>query len=231
MKSENKPSRPKKVLIAGASGMVGSLLLQHCIEDASIGTIISLVRKSSSAIHPKVKEILINDFSDYSNCENDFKGVDFLFFCIGVYTGAVGRPQFRKITVDYPVTLGKAVLSQSPQAHFCLLSGSGADRTEKSKMMFAKDKGAAENQLNALGFAQFYTFRPGYIYPVTPREEPNFTYRLARWLYPIMKAMGPSASITSEELAKAIFFIGQSKQDQEIFENKDMIEWLQQPHT
>lgn len=223
---KNVANQSKKVLIAGASGMVGSLVLQHCLAHPEIDTVISLVRKPTGQTNSKLKEIVLSDFTSYSKCKNEFNDVSIVYFCIGVYTGAVDRAQFRKITVDYPITLAQAVYSLSPKAHFCLLSGSGADRTEKSKMMFAKDKGVAENQLSTLGFAKFYAFRPGYIYPVTPRKEPNFSYRLARLLYPLLKTMGPSATITSEALAQAIFLIGLTQQDQEIFENKDMVNYL-----
>lgn len=226
MTKKNIANQTKKILITGASGMVGSLILQYCLEDSKIDTIISLVREPSGQNNPKLKEIVCSSFTDYAHCQKEFKDVSVVYFCIGVYTGAVQRKAFRQITVDYPIALAKVVFKHSPKAHFCLLSGSGADRTEKSTMMFAQDKGVAENQLSAIGFSKFYTFRPGYIYPVTPRKEPNFTYRLARWLYPLLKAMGPSASITSEALAQAIFSIGQTSQDQEVFENKDMIYYL-----
>ena len=219
-------AKTTKILIAGASGMVGQLVLQQCIEHPDIQEVISLVRTKSSDTHTKVTEIVVADFSNYEKYTHYFKGISVIYFCIGVYTGAVDRQRFRAITVDYPVALAKAVFSQSPNAHFCLLSGSGADRTEQSKMMFAKDKGAAENQLSAIGFTNFYSFRPGYIYPIAPRKEPNFSYRLARWLYPLLKLMGPNASITSEALAKAMFGIGLQSEVQEVFENKDMLNWL-----
>lgn len=206
--------------------MVGSLILHHCLTHPEVKSIVSLVRKPSGHTNAKLKEIICKDFTDYTHCQDEFKGVSVIYFCIGVYTGAVDRKQFQRITVDYPVALAHAVFKMSAKANFCLLSGSGADRNEKSKMMFAKDKGIAENQLSAIGFARFYTFRPGYIYPVSPRKEPNFSYRLARWLYPLLKVMGPSASITSEALAKVIFLIGRTEQDQEIFENRDMINYL-----
>ena len=219
-------AKTKKILLAGATGMVGQLVRQQCIEHPDIQEIISLVRTKSSDTHAKVTEVVVTDFTNYEKYTHFFEGISVIYFCIGVYTGAVDRQRFRAITVDYPVALAKAVFSHSPEANFCLLSGSGADRTEQSKMMFAKDKGAAENQLSAIGFANFYSFRPGYIYPVTPRKEPNFSYRLARWLYPLLKLMGPNASITSEALAKAMFGIGLQSEIQEVFENKDMLNWL-----
>jgi uncharacterized protein YbjT (DUF2867 family) len=196
----------KRVLITGASGMVGGLLQDLALEDVGVTMVISLVRRLSGKSHPKLMEIVIDDFLNYSAHMDELSKVDVVFYCLGVYTGAVPAEQFRAITVDYPVKLASALASVNPKITFCLLSGSGADRSEKSKLMFARDKGAAENQIDALGFGQFYAFRPGYIYPSVPRKEPNFSYRVTRALYPLIKLFGKRYSITSAALAEAIFF-------------------------
>lgn len=213
----------KKVIIAGASGMIGGILLDLCLKDDHVSEVISLVRKSSGVLHPKLKELVVADFINYDAFNSDFKDVGIVFYCVGVYTGAVPRDVFRKITVDYPVALGKAIYASSPGARFCLLSGQGADRSEKSRIMFAKDKGAAENQLSGMGFKSFHAFRPGYIYPVTKRKEPNFTYRLMRVLYPGVRLMGKKFSVKSTALAKAMFLTGLNGSDLEIFENRDIV--------
>ena len=163
-----------KVVITGSTGMVGGILLNQCLENEVIGEVISLVRKETRINHSKLTEIVVDDFLNYDKYSENFKGVDIIFYCLGVYTGAVSAKDFRAITVDYPVALAKRIFLFSPNARFCLLSGQGADRTEKSNIMFARDKGAAENQLSAIGFKSFHSFRPGYIYPVTKRREPNF---------------------------------------------------------
>lgn len=213
----------KKVIIAGASGMVGGVLLDICLQSEQIGEVVSLVRKPTGVAHAKLKEIVVTDFLHYDDFLPAFAGADIIYYCVGVYTGAVPRDEFRKITVDYPVALAKAVYTQSPGARFCLLSGQGADRSEKSKIMFAKDKGAAENQLSAIGFKSFVAFRPGYIYPVTKRREPNFTYRLMRVMYPGVRLLGRKFSITSVELAKAMFITGIQGSDKDVMENADIV--------
>lgn len=214
----------KKIILTGASGMVGGILLNLCLESEKVEKVISLVRRPSTSRHPKLEEIVVKDFLQYDSNTIDLEGVDIAFFCIGVYTGAVPEDLFRKITVDYPVALAKALYEHSPDATYCLLSGAGADRTEKSRTMFARDKGVAENQLATIGFKAFHTFRPGYIYPVTPRKEPNFAYTVFRKLYPLMKPlMGKNSSITSVELAQGMFNVGMSGHAQEVLENKDIL--------
>ena len=216
----------KKVVIAGASGMVGGHLLDLCLNSKEIGQVVSLVRRVSGKTDPKLTELIVSDFTTYDLGASWLKDIDIVFFCIGVYTGAASRDEFRKITVDYPVALAKAVYGKSPEATFCLLSGSGADRSEKSRMMFAKDKGAAENRLAAIGFKAFRSFRPGYIYPVIPRKEPNFSYKLSRSLYPVLKLLKKNFSIKSTELAQGIFNVGLKVGDLEILENADILKRL-----
>jgi hypothetical protein len=134
----------------------------------------------------------------------------------------VPAKDFRTITVDYPVALAKRIFLFSPDARFCLLSGQGADRTEKSNIMFARDKGAAENQLSVISFKSFHSFRPGYIYPVTARKEPNITYRISRFIYPIIQLLGKRFSVTSTKLAAAMLHVGINGYSKEILENKDI---------
>jgi uncharacterized protein YbjT (DUF2867 family) len=212
----------KKVLITGSTGMVGSLLLKICLESDLISEVISLVRKKTGIPHKKLCEVVIDNFLNYDHCVQHFQDVDLVFYCLGVYTGAVPEKEFRDITVNYPMALANSVIAFSPNACFCLLSGQGADRTEKSKMMFARDKGAVENQLSAIGFKSFYTFRPGYIYPSVPRKEPNMGYTLSRILYPVIKLFGDNLSVTSEKLAAAMFEVGMHGYSKEILENKDI---------
>jgi len=213
---------PKHILIAGASGMVGSHLLEICQQSEDVDTIFILSRKPSNLQHAKTKEIIVDDFLNYDKVIPMMEKIDVVFFCVGVYTGAVNRDTFRTITIDYPVELAKAVYTHSPASKFILLSGAGADRTEKSKVMFAKDKGIAENKLFEIYGNHFHSARPGYIYPTIKRKEPNFSYTFFRMLYPIIKLLGKKYSITSLELAKAMFAIGMNKQEQTVFENEEM---------
>lgn len=216
----------KQVLIAGASGMVGSLILQQCLSSNEVSSVVSLVRRSTNNKDPKLHEVVIDDFSNYASHQEVFKNIDAAYFCIGVYTGQVPKDQFKIITVDYAVSFAESLQKNSPNVNFCLLSGAGADRTEKSRTAFAKFKGITENKIAQLTM-NFYSFRPAYIYPVTPRKEPNMMYRMSRTLYPVIKIFGKNASIRSTELAMAMFQVGMEGGTQEVFENKQIMELLQ----
>jgi uncharacterized protein YbjT (DUF2867 family) len=211
-------------IITGATGMVGSLVLNHCLQSNEIKEVRSLVRKPTGLKHSKLNETIITNFEDYSSNEALFKNIDIAYFCLGVYTGEVPENEFKIITVNYPVAFAKNIKTYSPYARFCLLSGAGTDRTEKSKTAFARFKGMAENQIAALNL-KFHTLRPAYIYPTTKRKEPNLGYTMFRFLYPIIKLFGKKYSIKSTELAAAIFNVGRIGADKEILENEDILKY------
>ena len=216
----------KNVIITGASGMIGGIVLQHCLKDPQIGKVISFVRRPSGINHAQLLEIIIQDFNNYSGIEDHFKDIDIAYFCLGVYTGSVPDEKFKEITVDYTKAFADILKAQSPNSTFCFLSGQGADSLEKSRMSFARYKGIAENHLLKLKFKECYLFRPSYIYPVKKRKEPNFSYRLTRRLYPLIKLFGKSMSIKSTELGKVIFKIGINGTQKTILENKDLYNFL-----
>ena len=202
--------------------MIGQLILQQCLKHEDVQKVTTITRRQSGFAHPKLVEIVHNDFMDYAVIADSLKNQDLCFFCIGVYTGQVSREVFRKITVDYTRAFAQELAAHSPDVTFCFLSGQGADQSEKSLIMFAKDKGIAENFLLSRRFNRTYIFRPAYIYPVTPRKEPNFSYRLMRILYPLVVILYPAVVVTSEVLANAMFDIGMNGGSKTIYENKDI---------
>jgi hypothetical protein len=214
----------KNAIIVGATGMIGSIVLQHCLESSEIGTVTSLVRRPSGVSHTKLREVICKDFTGYYGLETYFANQDIAYFCLGVYSGQVPDDQFKKITVDFTQGFADMLKKQSPEAVFCFLSASGADPGEKSLVPFARYKGMAENHLIAKGFKSLYLFRPAYIYPVVPRQEPNLMYRLLRQLYPLIKLLGKKFSIQSTELGRGMFIAGIRGADKMVLENKDILE-------
>ncbi len=210
----------KKVIITGATGMVGGIILRECLDSSDIETVISLSRKPTGISHPKLQEVIHADFLDYTGLESHFKEVDIAHFCIGVYTGQVPDAKFKEITVDVTAAFAEMLFSNSPQATFCFLSGAGADPQEKSRMSFARYKGMAENHLIKRGFGRLFIFRPAYIYPVQKRKEPNITYRISRWLYPVLKSVMSTSVIPSETLGKAMFQAGITGAATTVLENE-----------
>ena len=212
----------KNIIITGTNGMIGNLILNYCLNRSDVNTITSITRKKTGIVHAKLIEVLHDNFLDFTNVKEYFKNQQICFYCLGVYTGKVPKEEFYKITVSFTNCFAEELRRCSNETTFCFLSGQGADSKEKSRIMFARDKGIAENILLKLNFKKTYIFRPGYIYPVTPRKEPNFIYRLMRILYKIFYKIFPDMGVTSKKLAKTMVDITFLQGEGVIFENKSI---------
>jgi uncharacterized protein YbjT (DUF2867 family) len=215
----------KRLVIIGATGMVGGYALRYALDHPAVGRVTAIGRRKLGVLHPKLIEVLHQDFADCSALAEALADQDAAVFCLGAYTGAVPDAEFRKITVDYPIEFARVLHGSSPDAAFSFLSGNGADPTGRSRLAFARYKGEAENALLAAGFLHVYIFRPAYIFPVEPRKEPNFSYRLLRVIYPAFRVLFPNQVIRADDLARAMVDVavrGAGEQRRLIFENRDI---------
>jgi len=215
----------ERVVIVGATGMVGGYALRYALDNPALGSVTSIGRKKLGISHPKLTEVLHPDFADCSALAETLVGQDAAVFCLGAYTGAVSDAELRTITVDYTVEFARVLHGSSPGAAFSFLSGNGADPTGRSRIPFARYKGEAEKALLAAGFPRVYLFRPAYIYPVEPRKEPNFSYRLLRTIYPAFRALFPNQVIRADDLARAMVDVvasGAGQRGGPVFENRDI---------
>jgi uncharacterized protein YbjT (DUF2867 family) len=224
-----------RLVIVGATGMVGGYALRYALENPTVGHVTAIGRKTVDISHPKLKEVLHRDFADCSALAETLSGQDAAIFCLGAYTGTVSDAELRTITVDYTIEFARVLRGSGPDAAFSFLSGSGADPTGRSRVPFARYKGEAEKALLAAGFPRVYIFRPAYIYPVEPRKEPNFSYRLLRAIYPVFRALFPNQVIRADDLAQAMVDVairGTGERGGQVFENRDiraMVESLHSP--
>jgi uncharacterized protein YbjT (DUF2867 family) len=210
--------------------MVGGYALRYALEDAAVGSVTAIVRRKLGISHPKLQEVLHRDFADCSSLSPALSGQDAIVFCLGAYTGAVSDIELRRVTVDYTIEFARVLRGSSPNAAFSFLSGSGADPTGRSRIAFARYKGEAENALLAAGFPSVYLFRPAYIYPVEPREEPNFSYRLLRAIYPAFRLLFPNQVIRADDLAHAMVDVAVRERGGRVFENRDIRAMLKRIH-
>src|SRR5580698_8272435 len=215
----------KRLVIVGATGMVGGYALRYALEHPDVEHVTSVGRKKLGISHSKLTEVLHPDFADCSALAETLTGQDGAIFCLGTYTGVVTDAELRTITVDYTVEFARVLRSSSPDAAFSFLSGDGADPTGRSRLPYARAKGEAEKSLLAAGFPRVYIFRPAYIYPVEPRKEPNFSYQLLRGIYPAFRVLFPNQVIRADDLARVIVDAavhGTPGRDGPVFENRDI---------
>jgi uncharacterized protein YbjT (DUF2867 family) len=215
----------KRLVIVGATGMVGGYALRYALQRPDVEHVTSVGRRKLGISHSKLTEVLHPDFAGCSALAETLTGRDAAIFCLGTYTGVVTDMELRRITVDYTLEFARILRASSPDAAFSFLSGNGADPTGQSRIAFARYKGEAEKALLAAGFPRVYIFRPAYIYPVEPRKEPNFGYRLLRAIYPAFRVLFPNQVIRADDLARAMVEVAvrpTGEGEVVVFENRDI---------
>jgi uncharacterized protein YbjT (DUF2867 family) len=213
-----------RLVIVGATGMVGGCALRYALDNSQVKLVTSIGRKGLGISHPKLKEVVHQNFADCSPLAEVLSNQDAVVYCLGTYTGSVSDEQLRVITSDYTIEFARVFRDGSPRAAFSFLSGSGADPTGRSRLAFARYKGQAEKALLD-GFPHIYIFRPAYIYPVEPRKEPNLSYRLMRAIYPVFGMLFPNQVIRADDLGRAMVEVAVQERrgsQSSIFENRDI---------
>lgn len=218
-------ARQNRLVIVGATGMVGGYALRYALDNSEVKSVTSIGRKELGISHPKLTEVLHQNFADCSPLATALSKQDAVVYCLGTYTGSVSDEQLRVTTAGYTIEVARVFRESSPDAAFAFLSGSGADPTGLSRLAFARYKGQAEKALLAAGFPRVYLFRPAYIYPVEPRKEPNFNYRLMRVIYPVFRVLFPDKVIRADDLARAMVDVavrGTEEHQTMVLENRDI---------
>jgi uncharacterized protein YbjT (DUF2867 family) len=213
---------PIRILVTGATGLAGSEVVRQAILDDGISEITALVRRPLPIRHPKLKIVLHDNYRDYSSLTALFAAHDACVWCLGISQTQVKEDEYIRITYEYVVTAAQAMLSANPGIAFLFLSGSGADPQEKSRMLFARIKGKAENNLKRLPFKRLIIARPGGIIPAHAKERPALFEKLLMPIYPVLGFLFPTLTIGSVVLARAMLYLVKSGSEKTTLENKDL---------
>ncbi|MFF0861066.1 NAD-dependent epimerase/dehydratase family protein [Nonomuraea sp. NPDC003560] len=199
-----------RVIIFGATGMVGRGVLRECLLDERVTAVLTVGRSPTGTVHPKLRELLHSDLSDLSAVEDELSGYDACFFCLGVSAAGMSEQEYRRVTYDYTLAAGTTLARLSPSSTFVYVSGAGTDA--HGRAMWARVKGATENALLALPF-HAYMFRPGYIQPmhgVTSRTRwYRLAYVVAAPLYPLLRRLFPASVTTTERIGQAMITVAE----------------------
>jgi uncharacterized protein YbjT (DUF2867 family) len=200
-----------KAIITGSTGMVGKGVLLECLNNALVSDVLVINRQPVGIQHPKLTEIIHKDFYDLSSIEEQLKGYDACFFCLGISAFRMKEEDYHRITYDLTVHFAQTLLRLNPQLTFCYVSGQGTDSSEKGSTMWARVKGKTENALLAMPFKGAYMFRPGYIHPMHGIKSRtalyNALYVVLKPLYPVFKTLSPDSVTTTEAIGKAMIAI------------------------
>jgi uncharacterized protein YbjT (DUF2867 family) len=155
-----------KVIIFGATGMVGQGVLRECLLDPDVRRVLSIGRSATGQRHEKLRELIRADLLDYSAIENELRRYDACFFCLGITSLGLSEEQYRRVTYDITMAAAKALARLNPDMTFVYVTGAGTDITEHGRTMWARVKGETENALLRLPFRAAYMFRPAAIQPL-----------------------------------------------------------------
>jgi len=215
-----------RIIITGATGLVGAEAVRQAIEDNEIEEIVALVRKPLDFQHPKVKTIIHSNYLDYSGLETVFRNTDAMLWCLGISQSQVSKEEYIVITYDYSIAAAKALLAVNPEITFLFVSGMGASSGEKSMTLFGRIKGKTENELKRLPFKDLYIVRPGGIKPIHKNKNTAFSNKIMTPLFPLMKLIAPFSVITSVELALVMLDIVKNGTENQLSENVDLLKIL-----
>lgn len=215
-----------KILIFGATGMVGQGVLRECLLDPDVTQVVSLGRNPTGQQHPKLYEIIHPDLYDYSNIEAELTGIDACFFCLGVSSVGMKEADYARISYDMTLAAATVLARLNPNMVFTYVSGAGTDSSEQGSVMWARVKGKTENALLRLPL-RAYMFRPGIIQPLHGVRSKTalyqFFYTLATPLFPLFRAIFPQQITTTEQLGKAMLIVAKRGSDKKLLESKDIV--------
>ena len=197
-----------RVILFGATGMVGAGVLLECFADARVESVLAIVRSSTGRSHPKLREILHADFFNYDHLRAEFASCDACFFCLGVTSVGLDETQYTRLTYDLTTAAARAMADVNPMMTFCYVSGIGTDSTERSRTMWSRVKGRTENAILALPFKAAFMFRPGFIQPVNGVRSKTAWYQLAYDIIgpisPLLMRLAPTQVTTTARLGRAM---------------------------
>ena len=215
-----------KVIVTGATGMVGKGVLIECLEDDQVTEVLSISRRSLGMEHPKLTELLHQDFSEFDSVKSQLNGYDACYACMGVSAAGMSEENYTRLTYDFTLALAKMLVDLNPDMTFTYVSGQGTRSDEKGSM-WARVKGKTENDLLKLGFKQAYMFRPGGIIPVKGVVPSSKLYRrmisILGWLIRLIKWMAPNSIVNSAQIGQAMINITRRGYNKRIIDPKDIL--------
>jgi uncharacterized protein YbjT (DUF2867 family) len=215
-----------KLILFGATGMVGQGVLRECLLDPEVRSVLSIGRSATGRQHPKLSELIHADFLDYSAIEQKLSGFDACFFCLGVSSAGMTQERYTRVTYDIALAAARTLARLNPDMTFIYVSGMGTDSSERGSSMWAQVKGKTENDLLRLPFKAAYMFRPAAIVPLHGVKSKTKLYRLFYAvlgpLLPLLNGRFPKYVTTTEQIGRAMIKVAKDGWPKPVLENLDI---------
>ena len=215
-----------KVILFGATGMVGQGVLRECLLDVDVESVLVIGRSPAGQRHAKLREIVHDDFLDYSAIESELKGYDACFFCLGVSSVGMNEERYRHLTYDITLAAARTLARLNPQMVFVYVTGRGTDSSEKGSLMWARVKGKTENDLLKLPFRAAYMFRPAGIQPLhgirSKTAWVQAIYVVAAPLLSLLNRVAPKYMTTTEQVGRAMIKVAHDGFARPVLESQDI---------
>ena len=211
-----------KVIVTGATGMVGEGVMHECLQHVDVEQVLIINRRPSGFVHPKLKELVHADFHNLAAIQDQLKGYQACFFCLGVSSVGMKEEEFYKLTYTLTLNFATELSKVNTGLTFCYISGAGTDSTEKGKTMWARVKGKTENDLMKLPFKAAYNFRPGALSPTKGLKNTLSYYKYLGWLLPVIRLLAPNSISSLKQLGQAMIHVAVKGCEKRIVEVKDI---------
>jgi len=214
------------VLILGATGMVGQGVLRECLLDAGVSRVVTLGRTATGQVHPKLHEIVHADLFHLAPVEEQLRGLDACFYCLGVSAAGLSEEEYARVNYEMTLAVAETLARVSPGLTFLYVSGTGTDSSERGRVMWARVKGRTENALLRLPFRSAYMLRPGIIVPMHGVKSKTRLYRVFYTLLgpvlPWLQRRFPRAIIDTEQFGRAMIEVARTGYPKQILEMADL---------
>jgi uncharacterized protein YbjT (DUF2867 family) len=215
-----------KVVLFGATGMVGQGVLRECLLDPGVESVLAVVRSPTGQRNAKLREILHANFFDFSAIESELAGFDACFFCLGVSSVGMSEQRYRHLTYDLTLAAATALSKLNPGMVFIYVTGQGTDSTEQGRLMWARVKGKTENDLLKLPFKAAYMFRPAGIQPLHGIRSKTAWYQaiyvMAAPVLTLLNRVAPKYMTTTEQLGRAMIRVARNGYPRPVLESEDI---------
>src|ERR1700722_18386291 len=212
-----------KVILFGATGMVGQGVLRECLLDPQVQSVLAVGRRPTGQRHAKLREITHDNFLDYSAIESELRGYDACFFCLGVSSIGMDEQRYRHLTYDITLAAATTLSRLNPGMVFTYVTGRGTDSTEQGPLMWARVKGKTENDLLKLPFKAAYMFRPAGIQPRHGIKSKtawiNAIYVVASPLLARLARTSPQYMTTTERVGRAMISVARNGYPKPVLES------------